>query len=99
MTGVSLQALPPYAQELREKEAIEKDPELQKYLENLDARIAKISKMAMPDGGTHYTVETNTSIKLDVSIVYLPREDRKYGPVNFKVEFTPPSVAQAPEAK
>ncbi len=82
---MELQALAPEYQEIRELDAIENDPDLQKYLKSIDAQIAGIYKSAMGK----YTVETNTSQKIDVSIVYT-HEQKVCGPQTFRVEFFDP---------
>ncbi len=85
-----VQALPPHFQELREKEAILKDPRLFQFLGN--AQIVEIRKIA-----SGYLVRTETE-ELRVDVHYLPQEPGFCGPARFELLFqsTEPLVNKHP---
>jgi hypothetical protein len=78
----ALQLLPPWHQEAKEKESIQKDSRLAEYLGTQVVR--EIQKTS-----SGYLVITDSS-KMRVDVVYLPREDGMCGPARFELVFFKP---------
>lgn len=84
MESLSLLALPPYAQELCEKEAIAKDPQVIEYLHTLNTQISNIYKTS----ATHYVVElSDYTIRVDVIYTH---DEKLFQPKNFKLQVFAP---------
>ncbi len=77
----ALQALPPWAQEQREIEAIRNDPRLQEKIGN---SIYEIRKTA-----SGYVVVTDWC-EMQVDVHYLPPIDHQCGPARFELVFRDP---------
>lgn len=88
--NLNLSALPPWAEEIREKEAIANDPRVKEYLDKINAQITKIYK----DSGLHYIVETsNPDYTIRVDVVYT-HDEKLLQPKNFKLEVFAPEKIQ-----
>ena len=90
----SLQALPSWAQEAREKQAILDDPQVNKYLESIGAEAQEISRFAILDNGNkEYLVRTNTEYFIRVTVVYTP-DKQNLGPRVFELDVRSPELPQ-----
>ena len=85
---MQVEALAPEFQEIKEKDAIQADLNVQQYLESLNARITDISNRVITSNGAEYTVETDTGAQFNVNITYIPREENNLGPLNFQIDFS-----------
>lgn|GEM_PF-2390618 len=91
MTGLT--ALPPWAQEKREKDAILTDPRLADLLNG-----RTVSSIDKAQGGNRgYLVTLSDGTSLTVNVTYLRREDGFAGPAKFELNF-PNSAAARPES-
>ena len=72
-------ALPPVAQEMREREAIEKELSFKEFVGDHPYEIHKI--------GDHYIVERDLTDSIRVDVNYLPSPDGRCGPVDFELIF------------
>lgn len=81
---VSLNALPPYAQEAREMDAISNDPQVQEYLEKLNEKIIRIYKNFQ----NQYTVQTSHHT-IQVNVIYT-HDEKLCQPKNFRLEVFSP---------
>jgi len=86
--SVSLQALPPEAQEEREKNAILKDPRLQEILDGLGIKATSIYLIAFyPDGADkQYIVKTDSDFIVRVNLKYT-HDETKLEPAHFSLTF------------
>ena len=78
----ALQALPPWAQEQRERDAIKNDPRLQEKIGN------SIYEILKTESGKYKVVTDWCEMEVDVR--YLPRVDDMCGPARFELVFHDP---------
>lgn len=87
-------ALPPWAQEEREKNDILSNPEFQEYLRSVQGTVQDI-QMQQDEQGRYYLVKIATEnhcfVEVRVNVTYHPRTDGRCGPAEFTLDFIFPA--------
>lgn len=89
----ALTALPPYAQALREKEAILNDAKLKEFLDKITSKAIDVSEFAiLDDGSKQYIVKTDSNYIVRVNVVYKRSSTPLLGPKEFDLVFFEPEI-------
>lgn len=92
---IGYQALPPWAQDERETNAIQEDPQLKEYLDRVYGNVLAIDKQ-YDKTSKYYNVMIQTNdgqlLTVRVNVTYHPQTDGRCGPAVFSLDFEFPQV-------